>query len=95
MFKAEKEHVQSSQMRGSLVSVRSCMKRGMAGAQRMGQPFPHPMPWMKQTGASSTTPGALPTQALKYLSSHRVSNQPVVFPLVPGIPREEMQGIRQ
>lgn len=44
MFKAGNEHVQSSQMRGSLVSVRGCMKRGMAGAQRMGQPCPHLMP---------------------------------------------------
>lgn len=57
-----------------------------------GSTVPHPTPWMKETRAFGTSPEARPTQATNYLSSCRVSSQPVV-PVVPGISREEMQGI--
>lgn len=57
-------------MRGRVLFLRSCMKLSMAGAQGMGQPCPRPMPWMEWTGAFGTSPEALPTQAINYLSPH-------------------------
>ena len=73
---------ESSEMRGSAVTIRSYTNPGMAGAQRMGRPRPHAVAWRKPTRASGTSPEALPTQALNYHSSYRVSNQLEVLYLV-------------